>query len=238
MTSLDAHTEHIILLAWSRALGLDDMTLASSLSAERIEAVAEGTQTLSLVQVLGRTALSGPKDLVRAARDVPDEELALETGLLEIARPHFPGARILGEAQLLYCEEPPELQGSDLVSVSHDPQHLRQLIERSPADDVTRSGVARAPWSASLVREDTGEVVAAAGRTIQHDFLGDIGVLTHPSHRGVGLARFAAAVAVEEAFADGLIPQWRAAGEAPGSLRLAITLGFAPAGHQTTVALV
>ncbi|RJN32453.1 GNAT family N-acetyltransferase [Nesterenkonia natronophila] len=237
MTGLESHTEHIIMLAWSRALGLDDMSLAASSRGERIDAVDEDAAVVSLVQLFGRTVLYGPATLLRAARDIPDEELALETRLLDIARPQYPGARILGETHLLYCEEPPELEGSDRLSVSHNPEHVRQLTTRSPADDVARSGVGASAWTASLVREDTGEVVAAAGRDVWQEILGDIGVLTHPSHRGLGLARFAAAVAVEEAFGEGLIPQWRAAVESPGSLRLAITLGFTLSGHQTTVTL-
>ena len=81
------------------------------------------------------------------------------------------------------------------------------------------------------------QVMAAAGCEVWQQVLGHIGVLTHPGHRGLGLGRFAAAVATEEAFTDGLIPQWRAAAESPGSLRLAISLGYLQAGHQTTVAL-
>lgn len=237
MTGLDTQTEQVILLAWSRILGLDDMALIGSSDGQRIEAENDDAAAVSLVQICGRTVLYGPGPLLEAARGIPDEELALESRLLDLARAHYPGARILGEAHLLYCEEPPQIQGSDRVSVSFDPEHVQLLTSRSPADDVARSGLEDSAWTAAVVRDDTGEVMAAAGRNIWQEVLGHLGVLTHPDHRGLGLGRFAAAVAVEEAFVDGLIPQWRAAAESPGSLRLAISLGFSEAGHQTTVTL-
>lgn len=238
MTGLAAHTEQIILLAWSRILGLEDTALAAaSPDGHRIEAENDDAAAVSLVQIFGRTVLCGPRSLLDAARGMPDEVLALESRLLQLARTQYPGARILGEAHLLYCEEPPEIQGSDKVSVSFDTEHVQRLMARSPADDVARSGLEDSAWTAAVVRDDTGEVMSAAGRHVWQEVLGHLGVLTHPDHRGLGLGRFAAAVAVEEAFVAGLIPQWRAAAESPGSLRMAISLGFSEVGHQTTVTL-
>lgn len=234
---LEAHTQQIIMLAWSRILGLPDTGLQEADPAVRVEAPDDGAAAVTLVELFGRTVLYGPPAVLKAARGIPEEELALETRLLDVARSAASGARILGEAHLLFCEEPPEIQGSDLVSVSFDVEHVHQLTTQSPADDVALSGLERARWTAALVREETGQVMAAAGCEVWQQVLGHIGVLTHPGHRGLGLGRFAAAVATEEAFTDGLIPQWRAAAESPGSLRLAISLGYLQAGHQTTVAL-
>lgn len=237
MTGLDDHTEQIIMLAWSRILGLQDGALAAATPGERIEAGNDDAAAVSLVQLFGRTALYGPPEVLAAARRVPDEELALESRLLGIVSEHRRGARMLGEAHLLYCEEPPEIQGSEKVSVSFEAEHIRQLSSRCPADDVALSGIQQAEWTVAVVAEATGEVMAAAGRDTWQEVLGHIGVLTQPDHRGLGLGRFAAAVAVEEAFVEGLVPQWRAAAESPGSLRMAISLGFTQAGHQTTVTL-
>lgn len=225
------------MLAWSRILGLEDTALEAGTPGERMEAGHGDAGAVSLVQLFGRTVLYGPPEVLAAARRIPDEELALESRLLKVARAHYPGARILGEAHLLYCEEPPEIEGSERISVSFEAEHVRQLISLAPADDVARSGLEDAEWTAAVVRDSTGEVLAASGREVWQEVLGHIGILTHPEHRGLGLGRFAAAVATEEAFVDGLIPQWRAAGESPGSLRMAISLGFAQAGHQTTVTL-
>ena len=178
MTSLDAHTEQIIMLAWSRILGLADTALDAGSPGERIEAEHDDAAAVSLVQILGRTVLYGPADLLAAARGIPDEELALESQLLQLARARYPGARILGEAHLLYCEEPPEIQGSDRVAVSFDPEYVRQLTSQSPADDVARSGVEDSAWTAAVVREATGEVMSAAGRDVWQEVLGHLGVLT------------------------------------------------------------
>lgn len=237
MTGLVDHTGKIIMLAWSRILGLEDTALDGASPGERIEAGHSDAGAVSLVQLLGRTVLYGPPEVVAAARRIPEEELALESRLLDVTRAHYRGARILGEADLLYCEQPPEIEGSDRVSVSFEADHVSQLTSRAPADDVALSGLEDAEWTAAVVRESTGEVLAAAGREVWQGVLGHIGILTHPDHRGLGLGRFAAAVATEEAFVDGLIPQWRAAAESPGSLRMAISLGFSHAGHQTTVTL-
>lgn len=237
LPALNPHTEQIIMLAWSRILGLPDTGIQDAAPGTRREAPDDDAAAVTLVELFGRTVLYGPAAVLKAARDIPDEELGLETRLLDVARSAAAGARTLGEAHLLFCEEPPEIQGSDLVSVSFEAEHVHQLTTQSPADDVALSGLERARWTAALVREETGQVMAAAGCEVWQQVLGHIGVLTHPGHRGLGLGRFAAAVATEEAFTDGLIPQWRASAESPGSLRLAISLGYLQAGHQTTVSL-
>ncbi|GAA4834324.1 hypothetical protein GCM10023354_12370 [Garicola koreensis] len=237
MTELQTHTEQIIMLAWSRILGLDDDGLQTAQPGIRVDAPDDAANAVTLVQLFGRTVLFGPSEVLAAAREVPDEELALETRLLQVCRSVSAGARAVGEAHLLFCEEPPQVEGSDTVSISFNAEHVHQLTTQSPADDVARSGLEQARWTAAVVREDTAQTVAAAGVEVWHQVLGHLGVLTDPQHRGLGLGRFAAAVAAEEAFTDGLIPQWRAAAESPGSLRMAIDLGFARSGHQTTVAL-
>lgn len=237
MTELQTHTEQIIMLAWSRILGLDDDGLQTAERGIRVEAPDDDANAVTLVQLFGRTVLFGPSEVLAAARDVPDEELALETRLLQVCRGVSAGARAVGEAYLLFCEEPPEIEGSDSVSISFNAEHVHQLTTQSPADDVARSGLEQARWTAAVVREDTAQTVAAAGVEVWHQVLGHLGVLTDPQHRGLGLGRFAAAVAAEEAFTDGLIPQWRAAAESPASLRMALSLGFVQAGHQTRVAL-
>lgn len=234
---LNPHTEQIIMLAWSRILGLEDDGLQTAEPGIRVEAPDDDASAATLVQLFGRTVLLGPPQVLAAAREVPDEELSLETTLLQVCRSVSAGARALGEAHLLFCEEPPEIEGSEHVSISFDAEHVHQLTTHSPADDVALSGLEQARWTAAVVREDTAQTVAAAGVEVWQHVLGHLGVLTDPQHRGLGLGRFAAAVAADEAFTDGLIPQWRAAAESPASLRMAISLGFAHAGHQTTVAL-
>lgn len=237
MSTLEEHTAQIVMLAWSRMLGLEDTALQEAAPGERLEVPQVDASALSLLQLFGRSALVGPAAMLADARSVADEELALESRLLSIARPHAIGARALGEAELLYCEESPEISGSEHVAVSFEPTHVQQLLSVSPRDDAARSGLGEASWTAAAVRESTGEVLAAAGREEWQQILGHIGVLTVPERRQLGVGRFIAAVATQEALLDGLVPQWRAAAETPGSLRMAISLGYTRAGHQTTVLL-
>lgn len=236
---LSEHTRSIIGLAWARMLGLEDSALLGQPAGRRIDVVDDEAATVTFVQLFGHSIAYGPADVLAAAHRLQDEELELETVLLEIVRRAYPGARSMGEAHLLYAEEPPELAPADYASVSFESEHLDQLRTECPADDVAASGLVAPDWAVSLVAEghDDGRAVAAAGREEWSHVLAQIGVMTRPDRRGMGLGRYIAAVAAEEAFADGLIPQWRAAAESAGSLRLGLSLGFEQAGSQTTVAL-
>jgi RimJ/RimL family protein N-acetyltransferase len=60
-------------------------------------------------------------------------------------------------------------------------------------------------------------------------------VLTAPAYRGRGLARIAASAAVADAFAAGLLPQWRA--RPAESRRVALALGFTELGAQLSFRL-
>src|SRR5690625_3912422 len=160
MTGLDSHTQQIIMLAWSRILGLPDTGLADASPGVRVEVADDDAAAVTLVELFGRTVLSGPAAVLAAAREIPDEELALETRLREITRPLAPGARALGEAQLLFCEEPPAIEGSDSVAISFEAEHVHQLTTHSPADDAALSGLDRVRWTAAVVREGSDEVLA------------------------------------------------------------------------------
>ncbi len=237
---LSEHTRSIIGLAWARMLGLEDSALMGPPPGRRIEVADDGAATVTFVRLFGHSIAYGPAEVLAAARRLQDEELELETVLLDVVRRASPGARSLGEAHLLYAEEPPELAPAEYASVSFEPEHLDSLRRACPADDVAAAGLTEPDWAVSLIAEGPGpgeDAVAAAGREEWLHVLAQIGVLTRPDRRGMGLGRYIAAVAAEEAFADGLIPQWRAAAESPGSLRLGLSLGFEQAGSQTTVAL-
>ncbi|WP_300344158.1 GNAT family N-acetyltransferase [Nesterenkonia sp.] len=236
--ALTEQTRRIVNLAWARMLGQLDDALETGDPAHRIEVINDDTAAVSFIQLFDRSILSGPEPVVASARELSAEQLRSERTLLQTTRMHHPGARILGAGHLLYCEEPPQLQPRTDVAVSFDPEHIAAVMADSPADDVTASGLVDASWAAALLQEGAGEqVLAAAGRQVWQKMLGHLGVLTAPGHRGRGYGEFIASVAVEEAFMDGLVPQWRAAGESPASRRAALRLGFTQAGTQTTVLL-
>ncbi|GAA1148896.1 hypothetical protein [Nesterenkonia lutea] len=232
--TLQDHTRNIICLSWARILGLADDELLGTPS--RHEVVQPEGSALSFLRLFGHGILSGPPEAIRRARALEDPELVQERCLLDLGRRHGPGARSLGTSRLLYAEEPPSLGAPDSGAVSFEPTHVDSVLTDSPADDVTASGIAEASWSAALVDEDTGAGLGAAGRSVWAGMLADIRVLTIPSRRGAGVGLHLAAVAAEEAFVEGLVPQWRASETSPAGLRIASRLGFTQAGTQTTVA--
>lgn len=257
---LTDQTAQIVKLAWARMLHLGDTALDTGDPGVRVEVVDDDAAAATFVRLFDRTVIFGPSEVVGDARRIKASHLAEETTLLELVRAHHAGARALGAAHLLYCEDPPQLPSRYDVAVSFEPEHVTRLMSTCPADDVATSGLADAQWAAALVADvpDEGEVagpdvhvpgptgsgdddadtvLAAAGREVWEHVIAQLGLLTHPEHRSHGHGRFIAAVAMEEALADGLVPQWRAAVENPASRRVALQLGFIPAGTQTTVLL-
>lgn len=231
--SLEDHTRSIIALAWSRMLGLDDEELLGA--GDRHQVITADGAAVTFLRLFDHTVLSGPAEVLSQACRLDDADLADERRLLEIARRHAMSARSQGTARLLYAEEPPTLDAAQRGAVSFDPAHVSAVLAASPADDVRASGIAEAPWRAALVDEDTGTAAGAAGRDLWAGMLAHLGVLTVPAQRRAGIGLHLAAVAAEEAFTEGLVPQWRARSESIGSLRIATALGFSPAGSQTTV---
>ncbi|WP_159552398.1 GNAT family N-acetyltransferase [Citricoccus sp. K5] len=253
---VDAHTRQIIELAWSRILGLDDGAFAaassstssspaSSSGGRRIEVPTdadsqqgEDDQIATFVRLYGSSVLYGPAWLLEAARGLHDEELALESTMIRLGAGH--AARSLGEWVLYYAEDIPDIARSSSVSVSYEASDARELETQCPADDVTEVGLSALDSTFTLIPDDgtgtpTGQPVAGAGYEEWQGLIGHLGVLVRPDLRLKGLGAYAGAIAMEEAFTEGLIPQWRAALGNTGAQRVAASLGFELAGSQTTV---
>ncbi|MDO5492675.1 MAG: GNAT family N-acetyltransferase [Nesterenkonia sp.] len=237
--TLTEQTRQIIGFTWARMLGLGDDAFDSD--RERLGVVDDDAAAVTVVRLFGRTAVTGPESALDALRGTSDEELVSERRLLELMLPEHPGARALGASRLLYCEEPAPPTLQEPATVSFDPADVRAVTSRCPADDVAVSGVAEAEWTATLMLDpqssDGPDAAAASCRQIWHHTLAHLGVLTRPDRRGRGLGGRVAAIAAEEAFVEGLVPQWRVAFENEASLRIAQHLGFSAAGTQTTVIL-
>ena len=231
--TLQDHTRSIISLSWSRILGLGDDALLNG--STRLEmSLMEGSE-VSFLRLFDHSILSAPAAVLDELRGLSDSELAEERCLLDAALRHGEGARSLGSTQLFYAEEPPVLDPAEVGAVSFDASHVQSVLAASPADDVLASGIAEADWSAALVDEDTGEASGAAGRAVWSGMLADLVVLTIPARRRGGRAHQLAAVAAEEAFVEGLIPQWRAPADSASAGKIARRLGFTQAGTQTSV---
>lgn len=74
--------------------------------------------------------------------------------------------------------------------------------------------------------EQDGVVAAISFTSFRFDDELEVGVETHPAHRGKGLALSAAVAMVRAALAAGLTPVWSCRHENEASLRLALRLGF------------
>lgn len=240
---LDAGTVAIIQLAWSRLLGLDDEALGAG-GSERLHSVDDDARMLTFVTLFGREVLRGPAWAVDAARDLSGPELRDHSTLLRLSRPH--GGRGLGQAQLYFCDDLPALDGPPAV-ISSEPASVSALERRCPPDDVLEAGLSESDHPFVLVEAAADSPdgpggtppvpLAGAGYDIWAGILAHISVITPPDERRKGYAQRITAVAVEEAMAAGLVPQWRARAENTASQRTARRAGFAYAGTQTSVLL-
>ncbi|QCU77439.1 GNAT family N-acetyltransferase [Citricoccus sp. SGAir0253] len=244
---VNSHTRQIIELAWARILGLPDgaITEATAAGGRRIEVPTDDGGTggedehiATFVRLYGASVLYGPRWLIEAARDVDDEVLSLESTLIRLGAGQ--SARSLGEAVLYYADDVPEIERSGSVAVSFEAEDARALEAACPADDVAEVGLSGLDATFTLVPDDgsgtrTGEPVAGAGYEEWQGLIGHLGVLVRPDVRRHGLGAYAGAIAMEEAFTEGLVPQWRAGMGHRASQHLADALGFELAGSQTTV---
>lgn len=264
--TLTDQTRQIVGFVWARMLGIDDGTFDEQPAVAPLVVVDESSSAVRIVSLFGHTIISGPPaacDVLAAAQTA---QLASDRRLLELLLPQHPGARTAGTARLLYCEEPsvPAALDDDLP-ISFDPADASTLSAQCPADDVAASGVGAAEWTATMMHvpgDNDGRPgephgsdpssapsssaapgapgpvpVAAAGREIWHHALAHLGVLTRPDTRRTGLGTRIAAIAAEEAFVEGLVPQWRVPEGSVAAARIAERIGFSQAGSQTTVLL-
>lgn len=70
------------------------------------------------------------------------------------------------------------------------------------------------------------DLVAASGYVVMGSVLAYIGVVAHPAHRGKGFAKMVVSSAVADAFAKGLVAQWRTTQANEGAVALARSMGF------------
>ena len=235
---LDPGTVSIIQLAWSRLLGLDDGALGDG-GSDRLYSTDDDASLLTFVTLFGREVLKGPAWAVEAGRSLSGTALRSASTLLTLTRDH--GGRALGEAQLYFCDALPQFDEPP-ADVSSEAALVRALERRCPPDDVAEADLGGVEYPFVLVDGSDGDEarqtpLAGAGYDIWEGILAHIAAITPPDERRKGYAGRVAAVAVEEAMAAGLVPQWRARTDNTASQRTARRAGFMFAGTQTSVAL-
>ena len=156
-------------------------------------------------------------------------------------RPMWPSepGRILGPAELAYLDRP------DFAPRSGEPVGAVALAEITDAvaalehdagpDDVNEVGITDATSPLFVIWRGTTVAAVCAYRPWVGR-LAHMMVLTHPDHRGRGLAQRAATEAARHALEAGLIPQWRARVRA--SQAVAGALGYTTVGAQLSLRLV
>lgn len=254
---LTQHLRQVVLLAWSRSFGLDDHILLDAAEhggTQRVEIITDDLDRTdagddghiaTFLRLFSVSVVYGPRWLVEAARPVHDEVLAVESTLIRLATDYgdLPGAaRSLGETTLYYADDSPQVEPSTTLAVSFERDDVDALERACPADDVTAAAISHLDSTVALVPDDgqgtpTGEAVAASGFEEWENLVAGISTLVHPDLRLRGLGSYATAVTMDEAFAAGLIPQWRAPMGHRAAERLADRLGFVLSGSQTTVLL-
>lgn len=219
---MDSHHHDIIRLAWSRHLGLGDSALRPG---HRHIKIDSDETSVTFVRLGDASALIGPEIAVSEASAFTDAELSVR---------EFFGA--LGTGR---CRGPVILSFADDVGTSidrHDPlishelAHVLALEALCAPDDVIAAELTRKrSWFTLLSDSEPAETappLAAAGYLEWAGVLADVGVLTAPDARRQSNAQVVARLATNDAFDEGMIPQWRTNAENGASRRLAARLGY------------
>lgn len=112
---------------------------------------------------------------------------------------------------------------------------LELLRHAVSPEEWREGGFAEEPSLLFAVTSQAGDLTAAANLTAFGSALADVGVLTHPGHRGRGFGLLAAAGATRYSLSHSGLARWRArAGNVP-SLAIARSLGFEPWCQQLAV---
>jgi GNAT superfamily N-acetyltransferase len=118
---------------------------------------------------------------------------------------------------------PPTLAPIPLAKTTPELETLRAAVE--PHEWQHANLEAAAPPLFALFRQ--GAAVSAAGAETLLGQVAHIGVLTHPAHRGRGLARQVVAAAAAHAHSEGLLPQYQTLLSNRAAVAVARAIGFA-----------
>ncbi len=235
---VDANTQAIVRLAWSRLLRLPDDTLDPA--ANPVRTVRSTSDEQAMVLRLWDTwVVIGPDWFHARTADLDPELLVEPTTLLRSCELH--PARLVGHAVLAYTDRyahpavPGHLALTD-VPVDTAPAAAATLERASPPDDVAEVGLAEL-GRVFVTYDDRDQPTSGAGYDECQGLLGHLGVLTPPELRGSGWGTVAAALALNDALDVGLVAQWRTRIDNTASRRVAQRLGFVEAGEQSTVLL-
>ncbi|HEY9482094.1 MAG TPA: GNAT family N-acetyltransferase [Micromonosporaceae bacterium] len=236
-----------IAVAWNVVSGVPHgwvpgkITVASSAASAIAPPGWVGTIRLGAGSVAAGALITAPDEpqaaLVRDTLGTAQPEQATDRPAWGSLWPSDPGC-ILGPAELAYLDAPdfaPRVgEPVEAVALADVEDAIAALERDAGPDDANEVGITDATsplfviWRAATI----------AGVCAYRPWVGRLAhmmVLTHPDHRGQGLAKRAATEASRHALDAGLIPQWRA--RAPASQAVARSVGYTTVGAQLSLRL-
>jgi GNAT superfamily N-acetyltransferase len=236
-----------VAVAWNVLAGVPHgwvsgkITIASSSTSVIAPAGWVGAIRLGAGSVAAGALITAPDEpqaaLVRDTFGAASPEQATDRSEWGALWPSDPG-RILGPAELAYLDAP-DFSPRDgepvrAVALADVEDAIADLEREAGPDDVNEVSITDATSPLFVIWR--GATVAAV--CAYRPWVGQLAhmmVLTHPEHRGQGLATRAATEASRHALDAGLIPQWRA--RVPASQAVARSLGYTTVGAQLSVRL-
>lgn len=178
--------------------------------------------------------LIGPEEAVASAAQHTDDELSRRGFLAEKLQGRGHGPVILSFAGDIGTT----LDRHDPL-ISHDLDHVLALEALCAPDDVLAAELTRKRSWFTLLSDnepaDTAPPLSGAAYLEWEGVLADVGVLTAPAARRQGNGQVVARLVTNDAFDEGMIPQWRTNAENTAARRLASGLGYEEWGVFVTV---
>lgn len=237
--NLEFGTRAIVALSWAREFSVPDSALQPDRPPVSLFVPAPGGDRVEVLHLGDHQVVRAPEDILPLLRDARDQRFVDDRALLGLLHGSglAPSVRSLGVDALTYLDSPFEIVDSEHITVSVDEDDLAELREHSPRDDAASTALAGWDQCFVLFSDTREDPVAGAGYWAPGGLLADTTVLTVPGLRGHGLGRYAAALAVDDALSEGLVPQARIKEGQDAANALATSLGFEILGSLMTLKL-
>ncbi|MGA9873960.1 MAG: GNAT family N-acetyltransferase [Rhodococcus sp. (in: high G+C Gram-positive bacteria)] len=237
---MDSHHHDIIRLAWSRQLGLPDSAFRPG---SRHTHPNPDATSVTFVRLGDSSVLVGAAEMLEIAGRHTDSELA-GRGFLEglVRQPRSGGAAATHSSVptvLSFASDVGTTIDRHDPLISHELSHVLALEAMCARDEVDAADLTRKRSWFTLLGDDrpadSATPLSAAAYLEWGGVLADVGVLTAPEARRQGNAQVVGRLATNDAFDEGMVPQWRARADNGTARRLAARLGFQEWGVVVTV---
>jgi len=206
-----------------------------ALSSSEVSFVEWPAFTAAVIVDIGDSVLvAGPAEAIGRLHGLPRQELvdasAAESALCDL-RPLLIGQALLGYADELTFSRAP----AACPVRQAERGAVQQAISQCKPEDRDESGLLE--MSVWFVAEDEGVPVAASGYESWPRRVAHCGVAVGAEHRGRGIGLAVASGAVEHAFREHTVAQWRSRDTNVASTRVGERMGFVQMGTQTAFEL-